>query len=83
MVTLIGTGTDVFVSFYKRYSKSLGIKPAQVIVCEDMEPLEILEKINLTQPANTYMLVGVGNIKDIGMSLVDYCDQSHKQKHGL
>ncbi|QUE30729.1 poly-gamma-glutamate synthase PgsB [Francisella philomiragia] len=83
LVTLIGTGTDVFVSFYKKYSKSLGIKPAQVIVCEDMEPLEILEKINLTQPANTYMLVGVGNIKDIGMSLVDYCDQSHKQKHGL
>lgn len=83
LVTLIGTGTDVFVSFYKKYAKSLGIKPEQVIVCEDMKPLQILEKIYSTQKAESYMLVGVGNIKDIGMDLVDYCDQSHKSKHDL
>ncbi|MED7818606.1 MULTISPECIES: poly-gamma-glutamate synthase PgsB [unclassified Francisella] len=83
LVTLIGTGTDVFVSFYKKYAKSLGIKPEQVIICEDMKPLQILEKIYSTQKAESYMLVGVGNIKDIGMDLVDYCDQSHKSKHDL
>lgn len=83
LVVLIGTGTDVFVSFYKKYAKSLGIERAQVIVCEGMEPLEILEKTYNTQKAESYMLVGVGNIKDIGMSLVDYCDQAHKQKHDL
>lgn len=83
LVVLIGTGTDVFVSFYKKYAKSLGKERAQVIVCEDMQPLEILEKTYSTQPAKSYMLVGVGNIKDIGMSLVDHCDQAHKQKHDL
>ncbi|QIW10451.1 poly-gamma-glutamate synthase PgsB [Francisella sp. LA112445] len=83
LVTLIGTGTDVFVSFYKKYAKSLGVKATQVIVCEDMKPIEILEKIYATQKAESYMLVGVGNIKDIGMDLVDYCDQSHKSKHDL
>lgn len=83
LVVLIGTGTDVFVSFYKKYAKSLSKERAQVIVCEDMQPLEILEKAYSTQPANSYMLVGVGNIKDIGMSLVDYCDQAHKEKHDL
>ncbi|WP_145951737.1 poly-gamma-glutamate synthase PgsB [Francisella uliginis] len=83
LVTLIGTGTDVFVSFYKKYAKSLGVKTAEVIVCEDMKPLEILEKVYATQKAESYMLVGVGNIKDIGMDLVDYCDQSHKNKHDL
>ena len=44
-----------------------------------MEPLDILEKIYTTQLAKSYMLVGVGNIKDIGMSLVDFCDQEHKK----
>ena len=83
LVTLIGTGTDVFVSFYKKYAKSLGVKASDVIVCEDMKPLEILEKVYSMQKANSYMLVGVGNIKDIGMDLVDYCDQSHKNKHDL
>ncbi len=78
LVVLIGTGTDVFVSFYKKYAKSLNVEAAQSIICEGMEPLEILEKTYSAQPASSYMLVGVGNIKDIGMSLVDFCDQEHK-----
>ncbi|AIT08955.1 capsule biosynthesis protein CapB [Candidatus Francisella endociliophora] len=83
LVVLIGTGTDVFVSFYKKYAKSLGVERAQVIVCEDMQPQEILDKTYSAQSAKSYMLVGVGNIKDIGMSLVEFCDNSHKQKHDL
>ena len=81
LVVLIGTGTEVFTSFYKKYAKSLKIKASQTVICENMEPIEILEKTYSTQPANSYMLVGVGNIKDIGMSLVDFCDQSHKNNN--
>ncbi|WP_035718736.1 poly-gamma-glutamate synthase PgsB [Francisella sp. W12-1067] len=83
LVVLIGTGTEVFTSFYKKYAKSLNKKRSQVIICEDKQPLEILEKVHETQEAKSYILVGVGNIKDIGMSLVDFCDKSHKEKHGL
>lgn len=83
LVVLIGTGTDVFVSFYKKYAKSLDKSMAQTVICEGMQPLEILEKMASAQPAKSYMLVGVGNIKDIGMELVDFCDESHKQENGL
>ena len=41
--------------------------------------VEIFENTYATQPASSYMLVGVGNIKDIGMSLVDFCDKEHKK----
>ena len=83
LVVLIGTGTEVFTSFYKSYAKSLKAKVSQVIICENMDPEESLEKTYLTQPASSYMLVGVGNIKDIGMRLVDFCDQSHKKDNDL
>lgn len=83
LVVLIGTGTDVFVSFYKKYAKSLEKNMAQTVVCEGMKPIEILEKMASVQPAKSYMLVGVGNIKDIGMELVDFCDESHKQENSL
>ena len=80
LVTLIGTGTGVFVSFYKKYAKTLNKKTASIIVCEDMQPEEILDEVSSIQKDSSYLLVGVGNIKDIGLSLVDFCDQSHKQK---
>jgi poly-gamma-glutamate synthase PgsB/CapB len=79
-VVLIGTGTEVFTSFHEKYAKSLEVKASQVIICEGIEPLDILEKTYATQPAGSYMLVGVGNIKDIGMQLIDYCDQNHKKE---
>ena len=31
----------------------------------------------------SYMVVGVGNIKDIGMRLIDFCVESHKTKSDL
>ncbi|ABI83203.1 poly-gamma-glutamate synthase PgsB [Francisella tularensis] len=83
LIVLIGTGTEVFTSFYKKYAKSLNKPMTKVIVCEEMTPIQILEKTVDSNPANSYILVGVGNIKDIGMELVDYCDTSHKKKHNL
>ncbi|GAB4221955.1 MAG: poly-gamma-glutamate synthase PgsB [Francisella sp.] len=83
LIALIGTGTDAFVSFYKKYAKSLNKKMADFIICEEMTPLQILENIIDKTPADSYILVGVGNIKDIGMELVDFCDTNHKKKHKL
>lgn len=80
LIVLIGTGTEVFTSFYKKYAKSLNKPMTKVIVCEEMTPIQILEKTVDSNPANSYILVGVGNIKDIGMELVDYCDTSHKKE---
>ena len=83
LIILIGTGTEVFTSFYKKYAKSLNKPMTIVIVCEEMTPIQILEKTVESNPAESYILVGVGNIKDIGMELVDFCDISHKKKHNL
>ncbi|MFV9931183.1 MAG: poly-gamma-glutamate synthase PgsB [Francisella endosymbiont of Hyalomma asiaticum] len=83
LIILIGTGTEVFTSFYKKYAKSLNKPMTIVIVCEEMTPIQILEKTVESNPAESYILVGVGNIKDIGMELVDFCDTSHKKKHNL
>lgn len=83
LIILIGTGTEVFTSFYKKYAKSLNKPMTTVIVCEEMTPIQILEKTVESNPAESYILVGVGNIKDIGMELVDFCDTSHKKKHNL
>ena len=83
LIVLIGTGTEVFTSFYKKNAKSLNKPMTKVIVCEEMTPIQILEKTVESNPAESYILVGVGNIKDIGMELVDFCDTSHKKKHNL
>ncbi|OEZ33317.1 poly-gamma-glutamate synthase PgsB [Francisella endosymbiont of Amblyomma maculatum] len=83
LIILIGTGTEVFTSFYKKYAKSLNKPMTTVIVCEEMTPIQILEKTVESNPAESYILVGIGNIKDIGMELVDFCDTSHKKKHNL
>ena len=83
LIILIGTGTEVFTSFYKKYAKSLNKPMTTVIVCEEMTPIQILEKTVESNPAESYILIGVGNIKDIGMELVDFCDTSHKKKHNL
>ncbi|ALB01841.1 capsule biosynthesis protein CapB [Francisella persica ATCC VR-331] len=83
LIVLIGTGTEVFTSFYKKYAKSLNKPMTKVIVCEEMTPIQILEKIVESNPAESYILVGVGNIKDIGMELVDFCNTSHKRKQNL
>ena len=83
LVVLIGTGTEVFVSFYKKYAKQLNKETVNTIVCENMDPQEIFEKICDGQPEQSYMVVGVGNIKDIGMRLIDFCVESHKTKSDL
>ncbi|MDE5022767.1 poly-gamma-glutamate synthase PgsB, partial [Francisella tularensis subsp. holarctica] len=43
LIVLIGTGTEFFTSFYKKYSKSLNKPMTKVIVCEDITPIQILE----------------------------------------
>ncbi|APC97884.1 poly-gamma-glutamate synthase PgsB [Francisella frigiditurris] len=83
LIVLIGTGTEVFTSFYKKYAKALSKPMAKVIICEEMTPIEILNKTVVANPGDSYILVGVGNIKDIGMQLVDFCDNEHKKKHNL
>ena len=50
LVVLIGTGTEVFVSFYKKYAKQFNKETVATIVCENMEPQEIFEKICDGQP---------------------------------
>ncbi|MDE4957640.1 poly-gamma-glutamate synthase PgsB, partial [Francisella tularensis subsp. holarctica] len=71
LIVLIGTGPEVFTSFYKKYAKSLNKPMSKVIVCEEMTHIQILEKTVDSNPANSYIIVGVCNIKDIVMELVD------------
>ncbi|MDE5005131.1 poly-gamma-glutamate synthase PgsB, partial [Francisella tularensis subsp. holarctica] len=77
------TATELCTSFYKKYAKSLNTPMTKFIVCEEMTPIQRLEKTVDSNPANSSILFGVGNIKDIGMELVVYCDTSHKKKHNL
>ncbi|MDE5000957.1 poly-gamma-glutamate synthase PgsB, partial [Francisella tularensis subsp. holarctica] len=67
LIVIIGTGTEVFTSFYKKYAKSLNKPITKVIVCEEMTPIQILEKTVDSNPEKSYIIVGVGNIKYIGM----------------
>jgi len=78
LIALIGTGTNVFQYYYKKYSHGLPEdKTSKVIQLEDHTPEQVFEKITAAYNAQNYIAVGIGNIKDIGMDLVAYCKDKH------
>ncbi|MDE5010835.1 poly-gamma-glutamate synthase PgsB, partial [Francisella tularensis subsp. holarctica] len=58
LIVLIGTGTEVFTSFYKKYAKSLNKPMTKVIVFEEMTPIQILEKTVYSNQSNSYNKFG-------------------------
>ncbi len=76
VILLIGTGTEYFVHYYKKYVTEVQREHVMIKVCEN-EGVETiyghLVEMSLPDP---YLLVGVGNIKGIGMEIIDYCEKS-------
>lgn len=81
LVVLIGTGTSVFEHYLPRYAEKMGIKTLpKCIECEGYTPEQIIAETLATHVAEHYIFVGVGNIKDIGMALVEYCNDRHVEE---
>lgn len=81
LVVLIGSGTSVFEHYLPRYAAKAGIKEIpKCIECEGYTPEQIIAETLKTHPTDSYIFVGVGNIKDIGMALVEYCNDRHVEQ---
>ena len=76
LIMLIGTGTDYFLHYYKKYTSVQQAPAARVENFENKDVEDFLNDLTSMHLEAPFLLVGAGNIKGIGMDLIDYCEKN-------
>lgn len=79
VLMVIGTGTEYFEHYYKKFASYETKQYTTIKNCENQDAETIYNHLIDMNKKAPYLLVGVGNIKGIGMEIINYCEKAGEE----